>query len=192
MNWTAQAEDLAGALPQLGTRVSEARAAAWRARVDPEATEGLTGASVALGASRLITSVRPMGTDWEMLSRTADYEAEAGELLAAARKLYDQVQAALEAAQDAAVAAAAMEASTDGMEREAATRARREAEREAADCENALETLDEAGPRLDYALACLQRVPDDLAVTYEAPYDLVRNGGKLPYDGDFLTGAAAS
>ena len=58
----------------------------------------------------------------------------------------------------------------------------------AGDCEAALEILDETGTRLAHALNCLRKVPDDLASTYETPYQLVYDGGHLPYDGEFLTG----
>ena len=61
-----------------------------------------------------------------------------------------------------------------------------------ADCEVALEILADVTSRLAWAVSCLQRVPDDLATTYEAAYALKRRNIDLPADGDFLTGTPAT
>ena len=66
------------------------------------------------------------------------------------------------------------------------------ARRVIADCEAALEIIDETGTRLAHALNCLRKVPDDLAGTYEVPYGHIRDGGKLPHYGEFLTGTTAA
>ena len=58
--------------------------------------------------------------------------------------------------------------------------------------ETTLEIIDETGTRLTHALNCLRKVPDDLASTYEEPYQLVHDGGKLPYEGEFRTGTTAA
>ena len=193
MTWTAQAEAFAESLPELGMCVAGLNAAAWGAGVDPMATSGLVGAALALGASQsdLFPRGQIVNDDREMLTCNADMESDAAELFKQGVNLGSAVESALGQAQRAAAAAAARQrtATTKG-EEAAAARELARAQREIADCECALEILEQALPRLDYARACLSRVPDDLLTTYEAPYELVRRGGKLPYSGEFLTAGA--
>jgi pyruvate/2-oxoglutarate dehydrogenase complex dihydrolipoamide acyltransferase (E2) component len=192
VTWTAKAEDLAEALKETGQACAVLNAAAWAARVDPDATSGLVGAAVALGAPlhMLYPSGPVLCDDRQMVTRADDLEADVAESLKSARALRKDTDEALEAAYAAAAAAAAAEASAKN-EDDASTAAasRAAAEAEIADCEAALEIITEAIDRLRHALACLQRVPDDLEITYEAPYLHIRRGGKLPHSGDFLTGA---
>jgi hypothetical protein len=192
MSWTAQAEALAAELPELGGGAAVLNAGCWQAGVDPEATTGLVGAALTLGAP--LSALFPVGPevadDRQMLEHTSDLEAGTAELLKAARDMGRDVEHALAAAHAsaAAAAAAAAEAKTSE-EKAAAGGALAAAQAEIADCEAALDILNEAIARLEHALGRLQMVPGDLAATYEKPYDLVRRGGKLPHWGDFLTGA---
>jgi hypothetical protein len=56
------------------------------------------------------------------------------------------------------------------------------------DCDAALELIAAMLERLDYAAACFRQVPADLAAVYDIPMQMVRDGGTLPWSGDFLTG----
>lgn len=192
MTWEPRAHEVEAAAAEIGYDAALIAAAAWRARVDPRATFGLAGAARALEAtpeSLLGGGGRPLPHDRELISRASDLETDAATLLHRARGLFDRASAALDAAYAAARAAAAAQAAskTDG-ESFAAASCMTEAQRRIGDCEAALEILQDTGMRLLHAHACLARVPDDLAETYETAYDLIRRGGKLPYSGDFLTG----
>jgi hypothetical protein len=60
----------------------------------------------------------------------------------------------------------------------------------AADCQAALEVLADGDARLTYVMSRLIAVPDDLGDVYEAAYQTVSRGHRLPFDGRFL-GATA-
>jgi phage-related minor tail protein len=204
-----QAESIAADMVEAGARCAEVTAAVWRARVDPRATSGLIGAALTLGAGDITVILRiaspgvVMPDDAQMVSHTSDLEGDVGEILKAARDLREEAESELDSAQAAAAAAYAAREEAESAQyaarnsRDAAAADVKLAEAEAAlneamarisDCECALEILAQAIERLGYALACLQRVPDDLAVTYEAAYNHLRRGGVLPHSGDFLSG----
>jgi hypothetical protein len=196
MNWTPQAEELADSLLEAAFSAATLNAAAWSAGVMPEATQGLVGAAMALGAPlhSLFAHVDPLRDDHAMLTAAQDIEGSVAEMLKHAQDLWNQIADDLEMAYQALAAiSAAVPAGATAEEaaaaQAAAEAARAEAMMRIADCETALEILDRAGRRLQYALACLARIPDDLEGVYEAPYDLVRSGGKLPFEGEWLTGA---
>jgi hypothetical protein len=197
MTWTPLAEDLAESLPEIGRSAASLSAAAWAAGVMPEATHGLVGAALTLGAqvSNLYARSAPLRTDQDMLAASQDLEAATAEMLRHAWDLANQVADALEeayaalAAASAAVPAGASEQETADAEA-AAEAARAEAMMRIADCDTALDILGPVLARLRYALSCLSCVPDDLETTYEAPYELVRRGGALPHEGEWLTGAS--
>lgn len=190
MTWTAQAEALAEDAREMGGLAAIIHAAAWSAGVDPQATQGLTGAALALGATvaMLMARTRPLREDREMTSHAADIEADTADLLKRAQDMLTGAGAALEEAHEAA-------AKAERDYRGALTQSREQAALQAldnalaciADCEAALEILADLAARLDYARTCLERVPDDLLTTYEVPYDHIRHGGRLPFHGDFLT-----
>lgn len=191
MTWADRSEALAEEARELGQDIAGIHAAAWRARVDPDATGGLAGAATALWAptTALFSRGKPMPSDRVMAGQTEDREIEAGELFRAAGQLRTGATSALAAA--GAALAAAMEAGRNARtDAERAGAARQEAAARAAmaDCEVALEILGEVMSRLGYAIGSLQRVPEDLAETYEAAYRLLDAGGRLPRDTDFLTG----
>ena len=192
MSRTAHAEELAEDARLIGQDAARLNAAAWAAGVAPEATHGIVGAALALGAptSALFARSRPLEHDKAMLEAAADLEASCAEMCRAARRMHDA--AAIEAER----AAAAIEAAQRAMRRaktqaESAglARAIEAAQRRIADCEAAMEILDDLIRRLRYATAALSNVPDDLQSAYEKPYELVRAGGVLPFAGDFITGS---
>ena len=187
MTWTAHADEITGDAAGLGRDCARVNAAAWSAGADPEATHGIVGAALTLGASVPSLSARcdPLPDDRTMVSAAADLEAACAETLAAARGLRDRAARETDDACDAIAAV-----SRDPGERAAAVIAA--AQRRIADCETAMESLDVTIKRLAYALACLERVGTDLEAAYEAPYGFVRAGGRLPLAGDWLTGSRST
>lgn len=205
--WTGQAHLLADDIREPGFACAAACAAAWSARVDPAAVRGLVGAAMTLTSSdagaSLWAAADPYPDDKALLDAAAELEGWTADLLRRATQLARDCRAALEAAHvrlaaaGAAIAAAQAQLASAVTGRQAAAAqdaiAAAEAERaaamaEIADCEAALEIIDDAGRRLAHAANCLRKVPDDLAGTYETPYQHVRDGGMLPHDGEFLTG----
>ena len=182
--WTPRAEVLAADCRQLGQAAAWINARAWMAGVTPEATGGLVGAALSLGASSAQVSAKPdcgpLDSDREMLEAAEDLSIGAAEMLRRARDLRQG------AVRDHEAAVAFF--CEPRIHRSAAdiTYYRRVI----ADCENAVEILDVLARRLAYASACLHRVPGDLESAFEAPYAMVRRGGVLPYEGTFLTAGA--
>jgi len=190
--WTGQALLLADDIREPGFAVAGLNASAWCARVDPEATHGLVGAALALtsgdAGKTLWSAADPCPDDATLLTAAAELEGAVGELLEHARRMTAACRADYETALAAAAAArAAIDSAKTPQARAEAEDTLRAARSVIADCEAALEILDETGTRLAHAGNCLRRVPDDLAGTYEVPYAFVQDGGKLPYDGEFLT-----
>lgn len=191
--WTAQACQLADALPEWGMAAAGLNSAAWNARIAPEATRGLIGAAEALTGGRAAAALWAKGERCPdaatFLARAAELEIGAAEMLARASAF----AAACRDARDAAVSeyqAASAIAGADTPAGRGADRMER-ARRVIADCDAALEITDDAGTRLAHARTCLMRVPDDYAEAYAVPAGLVRQGLQLPHDGDFLAGTAA-
>lgn len=208
--WTGQAYLLADAIREPGFVCAAVNASAWCARVDPEATRGLIGAALALtsgdAGKALWSAADPCPDDAALLTSAAELEGAVAELLGHARRLAAACRESLKAAYCAAAAAqagiAAAQAQLAGAGNTQAAAAESAlgsaqaalsaAQAEIADCEAALEIIDETGTRLAHALNCLRKVPDDLAGTYEVPYGHIRDGGKLPHYGEFLTGTTAA
>lgn len=193
LTWTGQAQLLADDIREPGFAAAALNASAWSARVDPQATHGIVGAALALTSNdagpALWAAADPCPDDATLLAAVTELEGVLAQLLAAATSMAGACRAALAAAVAAAAKARAVLTSTAGPDAKAAAQADlAAAQATIGDCEAALEIIDEAGTRLAHALNCLRRVPDDLASTYEEPYALIRDGGKLPYDGEFLTG----
>jgi hypothetical protein len=192
--WTERAEEFdLEVRGGLGGAAAELFGGAWRARVDLEALGALAGAVIALGQRPSVIRPRERGdvlpSDREMREHAEDLEADASDLLRAGAQMNtDCTRDWQQACDDLRKAQAAMKAAQKDDVRAEAEHAARMARDRMADCEVALEILGEAGSRLQYALGCLERVPDDLEVTYEAAYALRRRGIALPADGDFLTG----
>lgn len=192
--WTKVAEELGDAMMELGAAAGHLFACAWRARVDLDALGALAGAAFALRQRLKLTLRGPvLPSDRALREHAEDLEADAGEMLAAGRQLRSSAEAAWhQACADLHKAQAAIKAAQKDDIRAEAEHAAAEARERMADCEVALEILDDVTGRLAYALSCLQRVPDDLATTYEAAYALRRRNVALPADGDFLTGTPAT
>ena len=192
ITWTGQAQLLADDIREPGFTIAAVNASAWSARVDPEATHGLVGAALALTAGdagkALWAQADPCPDDAALLTAVTELEGTVAELLEHARRMAAACRAEFDAAIEAARQARALLASPDPAVKANAQARLAEAMAVLGDCEAALEILDEAGTRLAHALNCLRKVPGDLASTYEEPYQLVQDGGKLPYDGEFLTG----
>ena len=205
-SWTGEAHLLADAIREPGFACAAVNASAWCARVDPEATRGLTGAALALtsgdAGTVLWSAAAPCPDDPALLTSAAELEGAVAELLGHARRMAAALPGGPGGGYAAAAAAvcprrragAAAGAENSGPQRRGISHRLAEAQLSAAraqiaDCEAALEVLDEAVTRLAHALNCLRRIPGDLAGTYEVPYEHIRDGGKLPYDGEFLTGA---
>jgi hypothetical protein len=198
MTWTQQAGALGEDAAELGATIAAIHTAAWRARIDPDATAGLAGAATALWApaAALYGRGQPLPSDRILITTTEDCEIEAGELSRAAQRARTVCTADLSRAYEAHRDSVALLRAASAGEVEAQASAIREQlrglERQIADCEGALEILGEIATRVAYAAGCLQRVPDDLAETYEAAYRLLAAGGKLPRNTDFLTATLAS
>jgi hypothetical protein len=191
--WTGQAHLLADAIREPGFAAAALNAAAWSAGVNPEATAGLIGAASVLTSgdcgSQLWAQAGPLPNDQALLTAAAELEGAAVQLLKYASDMARDCRAALEAAQAAAAAATkAVAAAANAQARTAAEDALAAARGVIADCEAALEVIDDCGSRLAHAANCLRKVPGDLASAYEVPYQHVADGGQLPYDGEFLTG----
>ena len=190
--WAAQAQLLADAIREPGFGCAALNASAWAAGANPDATAGLIGAATALTSGecgpQLWAQADPCPDDRTLLAAAAELEGACAELLRQASALARDCRAALAAACAAAASAgAALDAATTAAARAAAESALAAARAEIADCEAALEVTDDAGRRLDHAVSCLRRVPDDLASTYETPYQHAREVGPLPHEGAFLT-----
>ena len=190
--WTGQAQLLAADIREPGFQAAEVNASAWCARVDPEATHGLVGAALALtsgdAGKKLWSATAPCPDDAALLTAATELEGAVVQLLEWARTMAAGCRADFEAAMEAAQRARALMASDDDATRAEGAALMAEAQAVLGDCEAALEILDETGTRLAHALNCLRKVPDDLASTYEVPYELVHDGGQLPHAGEFLTG----
>lgn len=193
--WTGQAQILAGDIREPGFLGAAVNASAWCARVDPQATRGLIGAAMALtsgdAGKELWAAASPCPDDAALLTAAAELEGTVAGLLDQARRMAAGCRAGFGTAMEQAQRARALTASPDPGARSQGENLLAEARPVLGDCEAALEILDETGTRLAHALKCLRQVPDDLASTYETPYRLVHDGGKLPHDGAFLTGTAA-
>lgn len=192
--WTGRAHLLADAIREPGFTCAAVNASAWSAGVNPDATAGLIGAATALTGGdcgpHLWAQADPCPDDKALTAAAAELEGAVADLLGHASALARDCRAALAAAHAKLASAGAALAAAQARGADGAVAAAQglqgEALAEIADCEAALEVTDDAGRRLEHAVTCLRRVPDDLAGTYETPYAHVRDGGTLPCSGDFL------
>lgn len=185
--------------------------AARNSGLDPEALGGLVGAAVALGAGSLaIYTAGGDGARYDnetaYLMHIASAEYEIADRLTAADKLHDRVVAAadaalddLESAREALAAAQAMPTGEpcDGCHEAkaaaiaSARAAIADAETRVRYCEGAAEILGLITPRLRYALQRIRALAGDLGEVYEPVYNLIRRGGRMPYEGRWIEGASA-
>jgi multidrug efflux pump subunit AcrA (membrane-fusion protein) len=205
----ARARELADT-EDLAEEVTSILGGARAARLDPDALGGLTGAALALGEDG--ARVYRAGTarfrdDRGFIEAVTEAEDEISGHLAAARQLQHESAAALRQAladlgaarrQLAAARAMATHDPCDGCH-DAKAAAIAAAEAEVAECqeraalyEAAEEVLAPLAGRLRHALRRIGAVPEDLGETYESVYRLIRRGGVMPADGDFLAGEAAA
>jgi hypothetical protein len=191
----ARAQELEQDMPEVAETVTGILSGARAARVDPDALNGLVGAAFALGADQIAvyqagTNGEPAyGDESEFMAAVAEAEDDAEDLRRAAMRLRAEVVAARGLARLAYASAFLMPVLTAEQRRQ-----RREALDKAQlridTCNEALDILADMISRLDYALRRLGAVPSDLGDTYESVYDLIRHGGVMPYDGDFIAGPA--
>jgi hypothetical protein len=180
-----RARDLAAQALDLGDGIAVSILGGARtAGLDPASYAPLAGAALALGADR-VTVYRATGrahpSDTAFLAAVADAEDDARDIFHVADKLADQVTAALHTARDD------LDDALDSDDAGAAARAAR-ARARIQTCERALAVLAELDRRLRHAIARLQAVPAALGETYEPVYDHIRAGGRMPFDGRWLTG----
>lgn len=198
--WTQAAEQLAALAYDLGIEIALINAAAWKARVDPDATRGLVGAALTLGAP--LSAVLPAGPllrdDQQMIAAASDLESDVAGLLKNARDLACEINDNLTAAErDLERAMTDLRTARQENTKEAAAlaavaaQAVKEAQAQIADCETGLDVAVNLAECLQDALGRLQTVPGDLEDTYAVAYAHIRGGGTLPHDGDFLTGVPA-
>jgi hypothetical protein len=178
ITWTEAAARLADTAAEPGHGIAGLVASAWQARVDPYATRSLVSAAHVLAGCEVMRHlwdrVPPVPSGDALLEGAEQAEADVAGMLRHARGM------AAECARVRDRAAAGVTSST-GDARAAAAAA-------VADCEAALEILGPLLVQLKLALDSLRQAPAELADTYEAAYALVRDGGKLPHSGHFLTG----
>lgn len=190
----------------LAEEVTSILGGARAARVDPGALTNLAGAAQILGADSL--SVYQAGeprftSDVDYTDAVEDVIADVQGRLAAAGHLHDELRSARSSAIDDLrqarrdlARAQAMHVSDpcDGCHKArqsaigAAEKAISDARERIGICGAAIEVLEPLARHLREALILLSRVPEDLEEAYEPVYDLVRHGGAMPKDGDFITG----
>jgi len=198
---------------ELAETVTAILGGARAARLDPDALGGLTGAALALGAdaravyragARRGGAGARLADDRAFVSAVADAEDDIAEHRAAAARLAGQAAHALEDAENdldrarlALVTAMAMPEHRPCTGCHSAKAAAIAAARErisacmqrAGYAADALAILGPLTTRLQHALTRIRAVPADLGETYEAVYRLIRRGGAMPYDGDWITPA---
>jgi hypothetical protein len=194
----ARVRELAGDdVAELAAEVIMILGQARAARLDPDALGGLVGAAFALGGDQLTiyTAGPPLHTphrdDASFLEAVAEAADGIAEALAQAKELQREAATALASALAALDEARAMPTGTDAQDTNRAAALMEAAQRVAAarDADYAARTL---ARHLERAQLRLVAVPEDLGDTYQAAYDLIRGGGRLPADGDWLTGEGAS
>jgi hypothetical protein len=204
--WLTAAERLTEAARDLGFEVAATVAAAWQARCDPDATRTLVQAAHALTGGdalpRLWDRVPPCPSARGYLGDAEEHEAQACVLARQARDLEESCDGVLgdaiagyrQARERAGKAHARLASGTPGaaaqVALDAAWDAMRAFQQVIADCEAALDVIAPARERLEYATGCLRQAPDAFAEAYAIPLQLTRDGGTLPWSGDFLTGAS--
>lgn len=177
----------------LGEEIAPVIAGAAAARVIPQAITPLMNAAVACDAPPgliLDRHAHPLESAGDLFGRADELDIELDRARRQIGEQHDEVSAdyaaALQAQLDAAKAM--REASNDDEARDA-ERAAREADLDRADCENALEILEDSRARVDYAAAEIKTLPQAFADAYEVPLEHIREYGPLPRSGDYLAPA---
>ena len=189
--WLAAAEQLADDIREPGFAAAALVASTWRARCLPEATRSLARAAGALtggGAmERVWDRVPPCPSAEALLRGAEELEGEAAAMRARAQVMAETC----EEARDKAIREyeiARKQARQRWLGGPIAQERMAEMRLVIGDCDAALELLGQVIKRLDYAVHCFRRAPDDFAEAYDIPLEFIRAGGTLPLSGDFLTG----
>lgn len=189
--WTAVAEQFAMTATELGYGTARTVASAWRARCLPEATCSLVRAARALTCEdarpRLFDREPPWRTAEDFLAAVEEHEAHAVTLATDVLKM----AAACENARNRAIADYHAAERPPERAQPVPGRARKRPllETVVGDCDAALDLLAQVTERLGYAIDCFRRTPADFEEAYDVVLQHVRDGGTLPWSGDFLTGA---
>lgn len=183
MSLSATAEVLADDAQEIGLAASMTAAQAWAAGVDPEVTRGMIAAALALGCGETPPGrgAPPVRTGQDLVDVADLLASDARGMLGAVRSL----QAGIAQAAAAATAELQRARSADLPAHELAQVSARAA-RVFGDCDCAAELAADLAARLDWAIARLGDVSEDLEGVYEPVYDLMARGGLLPYAGDWL------
>jgi hypothetical protein len=188
MSYTARAEHLADT-EEHGDTLADIAGRSHATGLDPDVYRSAITATVILGK-------RPKkGPAWandaEMVDAVEEVTDQIRTRVQDIRKLKAEVDAVLEQAEADLAAARRALAGAKNDDQRAAARARMEkAAAVISDCVSAMELLVDADQRLTFVLAKLLSVPDELGDVYEAAYQTVSRGHRLPHDGRFL-GATA-
>ncbi len=189
----ARAEDL-DETSELACQVTGILGGARAAGLDPDALGGLTGAAIALGGDGMAIFTARSGprfpSEREFATAVVDAEDEIISRLRAAQRLRAETVAALAAVRAALAAAYAQPARTNE-QRAARDSVIAAAQTRIALCEEALSILGPLVARLRHALNRIRAVPSDVGQTYECVYRLLRRGGEMPFDGDWVSGQGA-
>jgi hypothetical protein len=186
----ARAEELDDT-SELAGQVAGILGGAHAAGLDLDALGGLMGAAIALGAGLeaifTVSTFLRFPSEREFARAVVDAEDEIMEWVAAARKTQADAVTARAAARVALAAAYARPARTkeQSAARDAVIAA---AQTRIALCKEALSILGALEARLRHALARIRAVPSDVGETYECVYRLLRRGGEMPFDGEWITG----
>jgi hypothetical protein len=187
-SYTARAEHLADT-EEYGDTLAVIAGRCHAAGLDPDVYRSAITATVILGK-------RPKrGPAWandaEMVDAVEEVTDEIRRRVQDIRKLKAEVDAVLEQAEVELAAARRALTGADNDNARAAARARMaKAAAVISDCVAATEILVDADQQLTYVLSRLLSVPDELGDVYEAAYQTVSRGHRLPHDGRFL-GATA-
>lgn len=194
MTWCTAAEIFTEEIREHGFAAANLVAAAWSARITPEATRTL------LSIAGLLTSGDAIQRAWDKVEpcpSIGDYKAGeeeiAGEIAGEYKRANDIAQAMARIRSQAyrhwAQAKRERDHAEDPPVRAHAQVRMDEAGLAIADIDAAFEQLDQTAGRLLQALQLLGRADEELEDIYEVPLTFVREGGRLPRDGDFLTPA---
>lgn len=177
MRVTPQAEVLADT-GDLGAEIACMAGRCRATNLDPRSFAGIMGAAMALHAPPWYERTDAFRTDTELISDLLDIDFE----LWRRQNAYIQLRSAIVRRRASAVVRHRMAADAGhypDMGHWADI---------IADCDTALDVLRGLPRRLRAARAALMRAPGELGETYQAVYDLLRQGRVMPRDGHFLTG----
>jgi chromosome segregation ATPase len=187
-SYTARAEHLADT-EEHGDTLATIAGRCHATGLDPDVYRSAITATVILGK-------RPKrGPAWandaKMVEAVEEITDEIRTRVQDIRKLAAEVQVALDQAEaELAAAKRALAGARNDNERAAARARMAKSAATITDCTTAIEILADADQKLTYVMSRLLAVPDELGDVYEAAYQTLGRGHRLPHDGRFL-GATA-